>query len=245
MPTLELTAPRRRPKSNSPTVRLPGADGAPLDGSSDGLAAEFEIVIPADAELTTPYWLCSPRDDYSYAWPELPYGGEPFDPSLIQATCSLRVANHALELTRPAVSSKSSSPGATASSSLDPSADLRSRRALAPSCAPRRFATTGVQCRCPRTEKQPPIAGVVEIDVPEGWTTIPVGPMSRSTGPGTRTASPSASRSQRTRRTERTDSIRHPLRGRLYEASIATVMQTAPGLGGDPDEGTCIHRQSS
>ena len=227
-----------------PAVALPGAAVRRVDGSGDGTSAEFEIVIPANAELTTPYWLREPGDEYSYVWPELPYVGEAFDPSLIQVTCSLRIASQTFELTRPALSTEQFVGG---------------YRQLEPSILPPISvdASTPRHVRAARDVPQQlefsigvlshsvePVEGVVEIEVPDGWTVEPARadvsfrkageadsiPVQVTIGANSPTG---------------THEIRYGIRcsGRLYEASKAAVMQTAPGLGGEPDEGTCIHRQ--
>ena len=229
----------------SPSVRLEGAEVRPLDGPTDGLAAEFEVTAPADAELTTPYWLCAPHGDYSYAWAEVPHAGQPFDPPLIEVTCTLRIGSHTLELTRPALHSEFFAGG---------------YRELEPSILPPISVETSTNRHVLRAQgvpqtvelsvgvlahgKEPPIDGVVEVGVPDGWTVEPDRAEVSLSKAGDGDSIP-------VRVTVAADSppgtheIRYGIRcsGRLYEASIATVMQTAPGLGGKPDEGTCIRRQ--
>ena len=177
-----------------PTVALAGADGAPLDGSSDGLSAEFEIAVPADAELTTPYWLRSPGDEYSYAWPEVPYARRGVrsaaDPGHLHAP---RRGPRA-RADAPRRAAPRSSSGGTASSSRrscrrSPLEASTARFLRAPETA----HNTGAQRRrCSRTAMSP-IAGVVEVEVPEGWTVDPArAEVVAQQGRRRRTASPSA-----------------------------------------------------
>ncbi len=228
-----------------PNVRLEGAELRLLDASLDGFAVEFEVTVPADAELTTPYWLGAPHGDYSYAWAEVPHAGQPFDPPLIEATCTLRVGNYTLELTRPAVHSeffaggyRELEPSVLPPISVETSTNRHVLRAQGVS------QTLALSVGVLAHEKQPPIAGVVEVDVPDGWTAEPARAEVSLNRAGDADSIP-------VRVTVAADSpsgtheIRYGIRcaGRLYEASIATVMQTAPGLGGRLDEGTCIRRQ--
>ena len=229
----------------SPSVRLEGAEVRALDGPTDGLADDFEVTVPADAELTTPYWLCAPHGDYSYAWAEVPHAGRPFDPPLIEVTCTLRIGGHTLELTRPALHSEFFAGGYR---ELEPSVlppisveTSTNRHVLRAQGVPQTVAlSVGVLAH----EKKPPIVGVVEVDVPDGWAVEPARAEVSLSKAGDGDSIP-------VRVTVAADSppgtheIRYGIRcsGRLYEASISTVMQTAPGLGGKPDEGTCIRKQ--
>jgi LmbE family N-acetylglucosaminyl deacetylase len=228
-----------------PSVRLEGAEIRPLDRSPDGLGAEFEVTAPADAELTSPYWLRAPYGDYAYGQAEVPHAGQPFDPPLVEVACTLHVAGHTLELTSPALRSE---PFAGGYRELEPSIlppisveASTDRHVLRARGVPQTLDfSVGVLAHYPK----PPIDGVVEVEAPDGWTVEPARAdvSLRKAGDGD---------SIPVRVTVAADSppgtheIRYGIRcaGRLYEASITTVMQTAPGLGGEPDEGTCVRRQ--
>jgi LmbE family N-acetylglucosaminyl deacetylase len=228
-----------------PSVRLEGAEIRPLDRSTDGLGAEFEITAPADAELTSPYWLRAPYGDYAYGEAEVPHAGQPFDPPLVEVACTLTIGGHSLELTRPALRSEAFAGGyRELELSILPPISVQAstdRHVLRARGVPQTLDfSVGALAHRP----EPPIDGVVEIEVPDGWTVEPARAdvSLRRAGDGD---------SIPVRVTVAADSspgtheIRYGIRcsGRLYEASITTVMQTAPGLGGDPDEGTCIRRQ--
>ena len=230
----------------SPSVRLEGAEVRPLDRSTDGLDAEFEVTVPADAELTSPYWLRGPHGDYSYAWAEVPHAGQPFDPPLIEVTCTLRIGRHTLELTRPALRSEFFAGG---------------YRELEPSILPPISVEASTNRHVLRARGVPQTlefsVGVLAHDEKRPDRRRGRGRCSRRLdrgaryAPTCRSAKAGDADSIPVRVTVAADSppgtheIRYGIRcaGRLYEASITTVMQTAPGLGGEPDEGTCIRRQ--
>jgi LmbE family N-acetylglucosaminyl deacetylase len=228
-----------------PRANLEGAVVRRLDAANDPLEAEFEIAVPADAELTSPYWLRSEHGEYVYEWNESPHAGDPWDPPLIQVTCAVRIGGEDLELTCPGLHSQSFAGGF---------------RELEPSILPPISAEASTSRHILRTRDVPqvlelklgllghdekrPIAGVVEVRAPEGWTAEPA-------RADVVLAKAGDVESIRVRVTipehspPGTHEVHYGVRcsGRLYEASMTPVMEVAAGLGMGPDEGTCIRRQ--
>lgn len=65
--------------------------------------AEFEVAVPENAALSSPYWLRSPRTPYRYVWPEDGPLGLPFDPPLVEAVADVSVRGRRIEMFAPAV----------------------------------------------------------------------------------------------------------------------------------------------
>lgn len=228
-----------------PRVALAAAEALRIDDASDASAAEFEIAIPSAAPLSCPYWLRANREEYSYTWPEVPFAGQPFNPPLVEVTCEVRFGEMALQLTRAAAHAQAFAggyrelqPAILPPISMQP---RKSRHVLRVRDTPQ---VLDLQVAVLGHHLMPPIAGVLEVHVPPGWSaepsrldvslqkagdadSIPV----RITVPAH--AAPGA------------HEIRYGIScsGRLYDASMTTVRQTAPGLGGAPDEATCIREQ--
>ena len=228
-----------------PSVSFLHADVRAVE-SSDDRAADFVVTVPVDADLSCPYWLRAPRSDYAYAWPEDVVVGEPFDPDPIMVTCSLSIGGRALQLSAPARCEEAFAGG---------------YRQLATTILPPISVRPGVgrhflRCRdAPQRLQMPvavlghhkgvaPIEGVLEVTVPPRWTATPDrmlvslrkdGDADTVTVTVTVPADAPAGSQQ----------VSYGMRcgGRLYESSVTAVMQTAPGLGGEPDAGTCLRRQ--
>ena len=81
-----------------PELRLEGAAATRVDSGDDASAVEFELQVPPDAPLSTPYWLRTPREPYRYVWPEEPFVGAPFDPPLLAVGCHVEIGGDRLEL---------------------------------------------------------------------------------------------------------------------------------------------------
>jgi LmbE family N-acetylglucosaminyl deacetylase len=229
----------------APRANLEGAVVRRVDASNDPPGAEFEIVVPTDAELTSPYWLRAPHGEYAYAWEEIPGAGRPWDQPLIEVTCALRIGGEDLELTGPALRSE---PFAGGFRELEPSI-------LPPIAAEAAAARHILRARdVPQVlelklgvlahDEDRPIAGVVEVRVPEGWTAEPDRADVTLAKAGDVESIP-----VRVTIPERPPPGTHEIqygvrcRGRLYEASTTAVMAIGPGLGMEPDEGTCMRRQ--
>jgi LmbE family N-acetylglucosaminyl deacetylase len=228
-----------------PVVAFADADVHRVE-TGDPHAAEFDVTVSAGAELSCPYWLRLPASDYSYAWPEEIAVGEPFDPPPITVRCSVQIGGRSLRLSAPALSAEVFAGG---------------YRRLATSILPPISVRPGTRRLFLRTRDQPqrlqmqvgvlghqkgvfPIDGVLEVSVPPQWTAEPdrTKVSLRKDGDAdsvrvTVTVPPDASAGSL--------EISYGMRcgDRLYESSVAAVMQTAPGLGGEPDEGTCLRRE--
>jgi LmbE family N-acetylglucosaminyl deacetylase len=70
--------------------------------SASVVEAAFDVEIPEAAELSSPYWLRTPRSVYRYEWPERGSLGLPFDQPLLEATAELRVGGQPLTLSAAA-----------------------------------------------------------------------------------------------------------------------------------------------
>lgn len=228
-----------------PVVSLAGADVRRIE-AADPQEASFLVTVPADAELSCPYWLRAPRGDYAYAWPEETAVGEPFDPAPITVDCELQVGGRPLRLSAPALCEESFAGG---------------HRQLATAILPPISVRPGMGRHFLRARDVPqqlelrvgvlghhkgagPIEGVLEVAVPPRWAAAPDRMLVSLRKEGdadtvavtvTVPADVPPGRQQ----------ISYGMRcgGRLYESSVTAVMQTAPGLGGDPDPGTCLRRE--
>ncbi|MGE5274356.1 MAG: PIG-L family deacetylase [Verrucomicrobiota bacterium] len=229
----------------TPCVNLEGADVRRADGSDDPLAAEFEVTAPPDAELSSPYWLRTPPNEYSYEWNDAAHAGLPFDPPLIELTCTVGLGENTLEILRPV---------------LHPEFFAGGYRELAPAILPPISLTPSDTRRMLRLRDVPqvlelsvamrahdlnaPITGAFEVQVPEGWGVEPANAdvSFKQAGDADRIA---VSVTVPPHAAPGAHAIRFGIRcsERLYEASMTAVMQTAPGLGGEPDDGTCIRKQ--
>jgi len=225
-------------------ANLEGAIVQRVDGADDPCAATFEIVVPPDAELTSPYWLRSAHDEYAYAWTETPHAGQPWDPPLMHVTCALRIGVEDLEITCPVLAREPFAGGyrELAPSILPPiSAQAASSRHILRSRDVAQVLAIGLSVL--GHDEQRPIVGVVEIEAPDGWTAEPARADVTLAKAGdvesipVRVTVPEAAAG--------TYEIRYGVRcaGRLYDASTTAVMEIAPGLGMEPDESTCLRRQ--
>jgi hypothetical protein len=78
------------PRGWSSAAVQPAADAAVAPGAL--LVRRFRVRVPADAELTIPYFLRQPRDGDLYRWPERDAAlGRPFEAAPVLAVAHLRV----------------------------------------------------------------------------------------------------------------------------------------------------------
>ena len=123
----------RRSRRSSPSSRSAGADIRWVD-TGHAQTAAFDIAVPADAELSCPYWLVLPTTDYAYAWPDDVAVGEPFDPPPIPSAARCRSAVARCGCRRPR-SARRCSPAATGSWRRRSCRRSRRPRWTASSCA--------------------------------------------------------------------------------------------------------------
>ncbi len=218
-----------------PQVSVPGAR---IEQISDG---EFDVTIPPDAAPSSPYWLRLAGDAYAYAWPAHA-AGEAFGAALIEVVCEVVIGSHALRFVQPALHSevftggyRELEPAIVPPVSVRP---LAARHFLRARNVPQTL-DLAVELR----GHAPAVTGTLTVTAPDGWIAQPAAlPVSSNVG--------------------ETDALRvgltvpagtpagsYGLRygldcgGRVYDSSMSAVMQSAPGLGGAPDEGTCSRRQ--
>lgn len=80
--------------------QAPESGFRPRRESSFG-AAFFKVTAPADAKLTQPYWLESPRKNYNFDWVNAGMSKNmPFSPSLLRATVKMNVGGEEIEVER-------------------------------------------------------------------------------------------------------------------------------------------------
>jgi len=219
-----------------PRINLPGAR---VEQISDG---EFDATIPADAALSSPYWLRSAPAAYAYEWPAH-VGGEAFGAALIEVVCEAQIGGHTLRFVQPALYSEAFAGGyRELEPAILPPVSLRPVAGRHVVQARDVAQTLGLAVRL--RAHTPAVAGTLAMTASDGWT-----------------AEPSSLRISFAKAGE-TDTVRvdvtvpagvppgrYALRygmecgGRVYESSVNTVMQTAPGLDGALDEGTCSRRQ--
>ena len=233
------------PPAFEPVVTFPGAGITRVD-ADDAATAEFDIAIPADAELTCPYWLRHPVGQYSYAWPGDLAVGAPFDEPPISVRCSVHVAGRTLNLSAPALFEEAFAGGyrrlATAilpPISCRPLLDRHFLRAHGASQQIKLLVSV-----VGHEHLASPIEGVLEVSVPDGWTARPFRTPVRLRKDGDSdtvevvvTVPPGEAPGSRT--------ISFGMRcgDRLYGSSITAVMQGPAGRDSVPDEGTCVRRE--
>lgn len=229
----------------TPRANLEGAVVRRLESSDDPFEAEFEIGVPADAELTSPYWLRAEHGEYSYAWNEVPHAGQPWDPPLVQVTCAVRIGGGDLELTAPALHSQPFPGGfRELEPSILPPISVQAAESRHILRAKDVQQVVELKLGVLGHAESRPIEGVVEVRVPEGWTAEParaeVVLAKAGDGESIRVHVTIPERSP-----PGTHEVHYGVRcvGRLYEASTTAVMEIAPGLGMEADDSTCIRRQ--
>jgi LmbE family N-acetylglucosaminyl deacetylase len=224
---------------------LPSARVERCDQAADGLGASFDVTVPAEAALSSPYWLRAPHQERVYAFGDASYAGAPFDPPLISATSAVRVGGETLTLSRPALEPQFFAGGfRELAPAILPPVSARAttaRHVLRARDVPQELAfSVGVVANRPGSGAD----GALEIDVPAGWsaeperTAITLAKAGDADSVPVRVSLPAAAPAG-------THVIRYGIScgGRLYDASTTAVMQTAPGLGGHPDEATCLREE--
>ena len=205
--------------------------------------ALFEVRIPESAPLSSPYWLRAAPGQYVYNWPAEVQSGTPFGEPLAAVGCTVEIAGRTFRLVLPALYEETFKggyrelrPGILPPVSVQP----RSPRQFVAARATPQTLDVGVTLVGHRAVPD----AQLQIAAPAEWLAVParVAVPVRKAGDAdavaaTVTVPPG------------TPAGRHQIRyavecdGRLYEASLAIVMQTAGGLGAAPDEGTCTRRE--
>lgn len=217
-------------------LNLPGGR---IEQISDG---EFDVTVPADAALSSPYWLGSAPGAYAYEWPAQARG-EAFGAAVIEVVCEAVIGGHTLRFVQPALHSevfaggyRELEPAILPPVSVHPVARrhvLRARDAA-------QTLDLAVGLRGHASE----VAGTLAVTAPDDWTVEP---------PALRISLSKAGETDAARVGVTVPAGAPPGRytlrygmdcgGRVYESSVNAVMQTAPGLEGAPNEGTCSRRQ--
>jgi LmbE family N-acetylglucosaminyl deacetylase len=214
--------------------------------AGDARAALFDIMIPADAGLSCPYWLRHAAGEYTYAWPEDLAVGAPFDEPPISVGCSVRIAGRTLNLSAPALFEEAFAGGyrRLATAILPPIScrPLLDRYFLRTQGASQQITLLVSVVGHDHTVS--PIEGVLEVSVPAGWTASPARVPVRLRKDGDSDTvevvvtvppgEPAGSRDI---------SLGMRCGGRLYEASITAVMQGPNGPDSVPDEDTYVRRE--
>lgn len=79
---------------------VPGGDFRPRRESSFA-SAFFKVTTPADAKLTEPYWLESPRKNYNFDWSNAGNNKNlPFAPALLSANVKMNIGGEEIEVSR-------------------------------------------------------------------------------------------------------------------------------------------------
>jgi LmbE family N-acetylglucosaminyl deacetylase len=228
-----------------PVVTVTGAGVRRVD-AGDARAALFDITIPTDAGLSCPYWLRQAAGEYAYVWPDDLAVGEPFDEPPISMTCSVRIAGRTLRLSAPALFEEAFAGGYR-----------RLATAILPpiSCRPlldRYFLRTQdaaqqinlVVSVVGHDHAVSPIEGVLEVAVPEGWLASPSRiPVRLRRDGDSDTIEVSVTVPPGATAGARSISLGMRCGDRLYESSIATVMQGPNGPDSVPDEDTFVRRE--
>jgi LmbE family N-acetylglucosaminyl deacetylase len=156
--------------------RIGGCEPAPRSVAAGEVATCDALVdVPADAPLSTPYFLREPRADGMYRWSGAPaWWGEPYEPAPLTARFRISPAGAgAFELTREAVHRYRDQAVGEVRRPLAvvPRVDLKLEPATTVwplgSRAPRPFQVT-VQHGA-----GDPTAGTVELELPPGWPPVP------------------------------------------------------------------------
>jgi LmbE family N-acetylglucosaminyl deacetylase len=219
-----------------PRISVPGAV---IEEISDG---EFDVTVPADAALSSPYWLCGAPAAYAYTWPANA-ACEAFGAGLIEVNCEVVIGGHTLRLAQPARHPETFTGGYR---ELDPAIvpPVSVQPLGGPHVLRARDIDQTIELDVGLRAHAGAVTGTLSVTTPDAWTAQPpklpvslgdvgeVGTLRLSV-----TVPAGAPPGRYT--------LRYGLDcgGRVYESSISAVMQTAVGLDGARDEGTCSRRQ--
>ncbi len=204
------------------------------------LTAAFDVTVPETAALSAPYWLRERRGPYRYSWPDQGPLGLPFDEALVSATCELRVGEHRVTITRPAVH-RGTFVGGSRELPVEvvPPVSLRPReqRVLVPTSGSDQRLQLQLAVRSMRED----VTGTLAVEAPAGWEVQPAEAELSFRRPGDlRTlwfevrippdAKPGI------------HELGYRVRSgqRAYGLMLQPVRRRAPGLSGPADETNCI-----
>ena len=219
-----------------PQLSVPGAQ---IVAVSDG---EFDVTIPAYAAFTSPYWLRSPAAEYIYAWPA-DAAGEAFGAAPIEIVCEVVIGGHTLRLVQPALHREAFAGGFRAlEPAILPPVSMRPRAGR--HLVRARDVAQTLDLEIGLRAYTPTAIGTLTVRTPDGWTAQPPElPISLSNSGDVDAVSVRVTVPPDVRPGRYSLGYGIDCGDRVYESSVSAVMQTAHGLDGAPDEGTCGRRQ--
>lgn len=147
----------------------------------------FTATVPRTAPYTQPYWLTQPRDGDLFHWPDDAPKGQPFGPALLSARVPVSVGGVTFELTRPVEFRYADRVRGELRRAVQvvPSVavGVSSRLLVVPTATP---ATQTITVNTTSYAREP-IAGVVRLTMPSGWSAKPE-EVTIALKPGERTA---------------------------------------------------------
>ncbi len=134
----------------------------------------FAIAVPPDAPFSQPYWLVTPRQKYTFAWPDAATAGLPFAPAQVWAEVRATISGVPVTLKQPLQFRLVDQVRGELRRNVDVvpalSVTLDSKLEIVPIAKlgqPRRVAV-----RLQGNAKAP-VSGTLRLAVPEGWSVTP------------------------------------------------------------------------
>ena len=158
----------------APAAPAGGGPGGVRGGETAQHTAQFRVTVSSDAVPSQPYWLTTPRTGALLAWPDGSPKGEPFGPSLLDASVDARINGVLLTLHRP-VEFRSADPAR---------GELRRRVDVVPALSVAMNDPLMIVPVSPRTTEREVVVraealtpaalhGTIRLQVPSGWTVRP------------------------------------------------------------------------
>jgi LmbE family N-acetylglucosaminyl deacetylase len=221
--------------------RLPApTDGGRISEVSPDLIETFDVTVPRNATISSPYWLREPPGPYRYVWPQEGPLGQAVDGPLISVGCRVQIGSHELEIAAPAMyretfvgGSRELAPVVVPPAALRP----RERRALLPSGDREGHLELELAARSMSDD----VTGTLRAEAPTGWSVHPAeSKLSFERSGAVRTA-----RFEVTIPTDAKPGM-HEIRYRVetadrdFDMVLQPVRRRAPGQVGPVDETNCM-----
>jgi LmbE family N-acetylglucosaminyl deacetylase len=151
--------------------------------------SSYRVAVPADAPLSQPYFLRTPREGDSYRWPQSSWRGLPFDPPQLTAVVTFETAGVPVTLTREVQYRV----GDEVRGELRRSVDVVPAIAVGVDTnllvVPLTSAAAGHRVVLQATSFSPtPVTGTLRLRMPAGWTSTPAESTFVLNGRGERTS---------------------------------------------------------
>ena len=135
----------------------------------------FEVVVPADAKPSEPYWLARPHDGFTHDWSAAgPAANEPFGAPLLMARVDLRIAGEPVAVTREVMYRFADPVRGEVRRRIDvvPRVSVRAANGLV--IIPASATGKSVEARLSvNNHGKEAVSGRLEIELPVGWQAAP------------------------------------------------------------------------